>query len=314
MTTQPPDYAYLSKGHMRQALIQTLRGMYDEPRLRKWSDKDGPFQRHPLVEKALGIKVEEFGPHTAPEIFAGDGRLEEGMGKFIFQATDGEEMCEKQVRRVLLAMTGNDPLSISTSIIAILMNTRHEAPFFYATEAAMGYVAGRDAHECFLDGSMACAKELLRACAHVDFDYPDVVLGSEYAKRKDIADTARIVARISKDDCATNSYFYGLLKIIGISFAGDAERAAAVEEYRNACERLMRHCAHVITQFAYHVGIISREKCDGKGVNTLSAIFGSEESLFIFRRFCRNPDKIAQIANSLSLIVRGDREALGGAN
>lgn len=313
MTTPTAHYEYLSKGHMRQALLQTLRGIYDEPRLKRLKAGER-FQAHPLVEKVRMMKTEDFGPNTAPEIFAGDGRLSEGMGKFIFQATDGEEMCEGQVKRVLSLMARNDPVSISTSIVAILMNTRNEAPFFYATEAAMEYVMGREHPEYFLDGSMACAKELLRACAHEDFEYSDVVLGSEYTKKKEIADTARMVARLSKDDRATNSYFHGLLKIVGISFAEEDERAAAVEEYRRACERLVRHCVHVITSFAYHVGILSKEQCDGKNVNTLSTIFGSEESLFLFRKFCRDPDKIIQIADSLSKIVRGERDAPGGAN
>jgi len=298
MTTQTVHYEYLSKGHMRQAMLQVSKEMFGS--------------RDPIVERIRQMKVEDFSPGTAPAIFAGAGRLGEGMGKLLFQATDAEALAEKQVRRVLTTLTGNDLVSISTSIMAILMNTKNDGAFLYATEAAMEYVQRREHPEYFLDGSMACAKEFLRVCAQEEFGFPEIVLGSEHAKREPVADTARMVARVSKDDWGPNSYFHGILKIVGVSFAEDKDRYAAVENYRAACERLARHCVHVIASFAYHIGVVSREQCDGERVNTLSELFGNDESLFLFRRFCKDPDRIVQISDGISRIVRG--ETVGGMN
>ncbi|MEW5996420.1 MAG: hypothetical protein AB1657_02375 [Candidatus Micrarchaeota archaeon] len=278
MTTRNPAFhEHLGPGHLKQALVAIAREMFGS--------------RDPLVEKAMRA---EFHPALPVEIFAERGRLGEGMGKLLFQAMDAEARAEREVRRLLGGFAGMEPHRVASFVVCILVNTRSEDAFFHASETARRIARNPWHVQGFRDGSMLSGFEFMRVCAMEEFGFADVIMGAELGRRRDVAHTARVLARAANDGWGPNSFFHGVFRIGGTSFAEHCERLALLSEYVDACRVLAGCCPQAVVSLDHYLGLAVRDESDGQIASALIRRFTEADSLARLRSAGSDSDRLLE--------------------
>ena len=270
MTTKQGS-PHLHPLEMKKAFVSTCRHMFP---------RDAP-----LLELT---RRREFTPGFAALTFANRNVLEEGMGMLLFEVMDAESEGEEAARRVIQAHARLDPITVATSLVNILLNTRSEVPFFAAIVAS-DKITGEDREKAKKDGRMRASVEFLKACAEEGVGYNEIIIGATLVSlRNDIVEAAAAMGRGTGFDYEGVSLFRGVLAISGRVFEDEglcaplgATRGALLHDYVDACVRLHGRCINSLHYFSEYFAsaLADEDRLNWREGRALIRLFTDEDAL-----------------------------------